>query len=171
MVIQSTIDDYLFEPLKTEQSMTPRQHMLHNFMKTRDSDIKYKNQEVLIQTYENWIHCHCLDTKKYTYFYTEEREEKPDAPYGNLSSLRRMRNDLKAIRMDDTAQEVTICNRIANNREEALVYVKKQFRALWDKKKLLDKMLDKINKNGQTRLVFNTEKGSIEAFKKEKHND
>jgi len=32
-------------------------------------------------------------------------------------------------------------------------------------------MLDKINKNGQTRLVFNTEKGSIEAFKKEKHND
>jgi hypothetical protein len=141
------------EPIKTESSLTRRQHYLYRFLKEFNRKAK---QEELIEAYEIWlIRCGYLD-KTLSYNYYEDK--KSDKHFSNYTSARNYRKDFQALKWAWDTQKVFATNKIANSVEEAVKEINSLYKDAKKKMALFKREKDKLQLNGNYRLVFNKEK-------------
>jgi hypothetical protein len=150
----------IFEALKTENNLKPRQWKLYTFLKeTRE---KFKKQEEMLLAYETWLLENC-EHSKYSYGYFSEREQGKH--YSDMTSARNMRKDIQELKKDDTIQKVICTNKLADSVEEAEKHLTKTLAKILRELKLYHKQKAKLEKHLQTRLTFNQEKEIIEAVR------
>jgi len=150
----------IFDLMKTENNLTPRQWKLYTFLKeTRE---RFKKQEEMLLAYETWLLENC-ERVKYSYGYFNEREQGKH--YSDMSSARAMRKDIQELKKDDTIQKVICTNKLADSVEEAEKHLNKTLGKILRELKLYHKQKAKLEKHLQTRLTFNQEKEIIEAVR------
>lgn len=150
----------IYEVLKTENNLKPRQWKLYTFLKeTRE---KYKKQEEMLLAYETWLLENC-ESSKYSYGYFSEREQRKH--YSDMSSARAMRKDIQELKKDDTIQKVICTNKLADTVEEAERHLKKTLAKILRELKIYHKQKAKLEKHLQTRLTFNQEREIIESVR------
>ena len=150
----------IFDVMKTENSLTPRQWKLYTFLKeTRE---KYNKQEEMLLAYETWLLENC-EHSKYSYGYFNEREQNKH--YSDMSSARAMRKDIQELKRDDTIQKVICTNKLADTVQEAETHLKKTLGKILRELKIYHKQKEKLEKHLQTRLTFNQEREIIESVR------
>jgi len=150
----------IFDVMKTENSLTPRQWKLYTFLKeTRE---KYKKQEEMLLAYETWLLENC-EHSKYSYGYFSEREQNKH--YSDMTSARQMRKDIQELKKDDTIQKVICTNKLADTVQEAETHLKKTLGKILRELKIYHKQKEKLEKHLQTRLTFNQEREIIESVR------
>lgn len=155
------------EMLKTENSLTPRQWKLYNFIK---QSLGFPNQETLLSEYEHFlrneydnykISLEQLQDLSYGYFTDLEYGRH----YSNMTSARNLRKDIRELKSDDTIQKIISVNKIAESVEEAEKYLDSKLSKILKELKLYHKEKTKLEKHFQKRLVFNQERDIIIAVK------
>ncbi len=150
----------IFNVMKTENALTPRQWKLYTFLK--ETTKKFNKQQELLCEYETWLLKFC-EHNKYSYGYFAEFNNGKH--YNDMSSARAMRKDLQVLKKDDTIQKVICTNKLADTVEEAEIYLKKSLGKILRELKLYHKQKAKLEKHLQTRLVFNQEREIIESVR------
>lgn len=95
-------------------------------------------------------------------------KENPAVPFNNTAARRILTEDLQAIKEDPTIQKVLLTSpigiKLAANEAEAKLYFEKEeirlakeWKRLWISKR-------KALQDGQTYMIFNSERGIVEAF-------
>lgn len=88
-------------------------------------------------------------------------------PFHDSGARLLMTKDIRAINKSDIIQKIIISSaqgvKIAN-KEEARAYIAGKFSAVFDSLERARKLERKAGLNGQTRLVFGRERGTIQAF-------
>ena len=144
--------------IMTKNNLKPIDWKFYTFLKLQTK--KFKNQEEMLFAYETWLLENC-EHSKYSFGYFEEK--KTGKHYSDMTSARKMRKSIEALRWDDTIQKIIGTNKIATSVEEAKEILAKR-KAKWLKEaKLYWKELQKLEKDFQTRLVFGQERDYIEA--------
>ena len=143
----------------TENHLTPRQWSLYNFMKLGGYT---KGTRALIEAYETYLMQNCIEDCYYGYF--SELETYPDRPYSNMSSVRSMRDDLKAIRTDDTIQKIVVNGKLATSNDEAKKYISKRYANAVNVINEMRKLEKKLGLNHQQRIVFNKERDEWQSI-------
>lgn len=157
--------------------LTPRQWHLYDFLKESNG---FDTQLQLLVAYENELANGLKNLNltyeqqeeniaKYSFNYYEEIIERMnnnnEVSFSDLSSSRRLRYDIKALRNDDTIQKIIITNKVADTVEETKAYLdKKLIRAL---KILKEYHIEKkkLERHLQTRIVLNSERDVVIAVK------
>ena len=97
-------------------------------------------------------------------------KENPHVPFNNTAARRILTEDLQAIKENPTIQKVLLTSpagiKLAATREEAKLYFEKEEMRLAKEWKRLWISKRKALQDGQTYMVFNSERGIIEAFNK-----
>ena len=150
----------IFDVMKTENSLTPRQWKLYTFLK--ETKEKFNKQEEMLLAYETWLLENC-EHNKYSYGYFGEKAQGKH--YSDMSSARDMRKDIQELKKDDTIQKVICTNKIADTVQEAETHLNKTLGKILRELKLYHKQKEKLEKHLQTRLTFNQEREIIESVR------
>ena len=150
----------IFDVMKTENSLTPRQWKLYTFLK--ETKEKFNKQEEMLLAYETWLLENC-EHNKYSYGYFGEKAQGKH--YSDMSSARAMRKDIQELKKDDTIQKVICTNKIADTVQEAETHLNKTLGKILRELKLYHKQKAKLEKHLQTRLTFNQEREIIESVR------
>ena len=126
--------------------LTPRQWKLYEFLKSQ----------------EDWVKQELISSSLPDLYGTDE------TPFHDTMARMHITNDIRAIKKSDVIQKIVISNakgvKIANA-EEFDEWFKRKAISLKKQMKLLYKQLKKAQLNNQTRIVYNSERDFIEAFK------
>jgi len=126
--------------------LTPRQWKLYEFLKSQ----------------EDWVKQELISSSLPDLYGTDE------TPFHDTMARMHITNDIRAIKNSDVIQKIIISNakgvKIANA-EEFDEWFKRKAISLKKQMKLLYKQLKKAQLNNQTRIVYNSERDFIEAFK------
>lgn len=126
--------------------LTPRQWKLYNFLKEQ----------------EDWVKQEHISSSLPDLYGTDE------TPFHDTIARINITNDIRAIKNSDVIQKIVISSakgvKIATQ-DDFGIYFDHKLKALKKQIKLLYKQLKKAQLNNQTRIVFNSERDFIEAFK------
>jgi len=126
--------------------LTPRQWKLYEFLKSQ----------------EDWVKQELISSSLPDLYGTDE------TPFHDTMARMHITNDIRAIKNSDVIQKIVISTtkgvKIANA-EEFDEWFKRKAISLKKQMKLLYKQLKKAQLNNQTRIVYNSERDFIEAFK------
>ena len=129
--------------------MTPRQWHLYEFLKQQT----------------DWVKQEHISSSLPEYSVTEK-----DTPFHDTASRLNITNDIRMIKKSDVIQKIIISSskgvKIASE-DDFGIYFDHKLIALKSQMKLLYKQLKKAQANNQTRIVYNSERDFIEAFKEE----
>jgi hypothetical protein len=127
--------------------LTTRQWKLYNFLKEQ----------------EDWVKQEHISSSLPEYSVTEK-----DTPFHDTMARLNITNDIRAIKNSDVIQKIVISSskgvKIATQ-DDFGIYFDHKLKALKKQMKLLYKQLKKAQLNNQTRIVYNSERDFIEAFK------
>ena len=133
--------------MEKKSELTPRQWKLYEFLKSQN----------------DWVKQEHISSSLPEYSVTEK-----DTPFHDTMARLNITNDIRAIKKSDVIQKIIISSpkgvKIANEDDFGLYFDRKLI-ALKKQMKLLYKQLKKAQLNNQTRIVFNSERDFIEAFK------
>lgn len=126
--------------------LTTRQWKLYNFLKEQD----------------DWVKQEHISSSLPDLYGTDE------TPFHDTIARINITNDIRAIKKSDVIQKIIISSpkgvKIANE-DDFGIYFDRKLINLKSQMKLLYKQLKKAQLNNQTRIVFNSERDFIEAFK------
>ena len=126
--------------------LTPRQWKLYNFLKEQDV----------------WVKQERISSSLPDLYGTS------GTPFHDTIARIDITNDIRAIKSSDVIQKIVISSakgvKIATQ-DDFGIYFDHKLKALKKQIKLLYKQLKKAQLNNQTRIVFNSERDFIEAFK------
>ena len=126
--------------------LTSRQWKLYNFLKEQD----------------DWVKQERISSSLPDLYGTDE------TPFHDTIARINITNDIRAIKKSDVIQKIVISSakgvKIATQYDFG-IYFDHKLKALKKQIKLLYKQLKKAQLNNQTRIVFNSERDFIEAFK------
>ena len=126
--------------------LTPRQWKLYNFLKEQD----------------DWVKQERISSSLPDLYGTS------GTPFHDTIARINITNDIRAIKKSDVIQKIVISStkgvKIATQ-DDFGIYFDHKLKALKKQIKLLYKQLKKAQLNNQTRIVFNSERDFIEAFK------
>lgn len=126
--------------------LTPRQWKLYNFLKEQ----------------EDWVKQERISSSLPDMYGTS------GTPFHDTIARINITNDIRAIKKSDVIQKIVISStkgvKIATQ-DDFGIYFDHKLKALKKQIKLLYKQLKKAQLNNQTRIVFNSERDFIEAFK------
>lgn len=126
--------------------LTSRQWKLYNFLKEQD----------------DWVKQERISSSLPDLYGTSE------TPFHDTIARINITNDIRAIKNSDVIQKIVISSakgvKIATQ-DDFGIYFDHKLKALKKQIKLLYKQLKKAQLNNQTRIVFNSERDFIEAFK------
>ena len=129
--------------------LTPRQWKLYEFLKSQ----------------EDWVKQELISSSLPDLYGTDE------TPFHDTMARINITNDIRAIKKSDIIQKIIISSpkgvKIANA-EEFDEWFKRKAISLKKQMKLLYKQLKKAQLHNQTRIVYNSERDFIEAFKEVK---
>ena len=129
--------------------LTPRQWHLYEFLKSQT----------------DWVKQEHISSSLPEYSVTEK-----DTPFHDTMARLNITNDIRAIKKSDIIQKIVISTtkgvKIATQ-DDFGIYFDHKLKALKKQMKLLYKQLKKAQLNNQTRIVYNSERDFIEAFKEE----
>ena len=129
--------------------LTTRQWKLYEFLKSQEDWVKQEHISSLLPEYS----------------VTEK-----DTPFHDTMARLNITNDIRAIKKSDVIQKIIISSgkgvKIATQ-DDFGIYFDHKLKALKKQMKLLYKQLKKAQLNNQTRIVYNSERDFIEAFKEE----
>lgn len=127
--------------------LTTRQWKLYEFLKSQ----------------EDWVKQEHISSSLPEYSVTEK-----DTPFHDTMARLNITNDIRAIKKSDIIQKIVISTtkgvKIATQHDFG-IYFDHKLKALKKQMKLLYKQLKKAQLNNQTRIVYNSERDFIEAFK------
>ena len=127
--------------------LTSRQWKLYEFLKLQ----------------EDWVKQEHISSSLPEYSVTEK-----EVPFHDTMARLNITNDIRAIKNSDVIQKIIISSgkgvKIATQ-DDFGIYFDHKLKALKKQMKLLYKQLKKAQLNNQTRIVCNTERDFIEAFK------
>ncbi len=127
--------------------LTTRQWKLYEFLKSQ----------------EDWVKQEHISSSLPEYSVTEK-----DTPFHDTMARINITNDIRAIKKSDVIQKIVISTtkgvKIATQ-DDFGIYFDHKLKALKKQMKLLYKQLKKAQANNQTRVVYNSERDFIEAFK------
>ena len=127
--------------------LTTRQWHLYEFLKQPTDWVKQEHISPLLPAYS----------------VTEK-----DTPFHDTMARLNITNDIRAIKKSDVIQKIVISSskgvKIATQ-HDFVIYFDHKLKALKKQMKLLYKQLKKAQLNNQTRIVYNSERDFIEAFK------
>lgn len=136
-----------------DNDLTSRQWKLHNYLLQSSIDT-YISKEII---------CEALFKE-----YPRHLEVLDGISQHNSSVFAQLRKDFRAINRSEVVQHLFVSSKkgykVANE-IEATHYIQHKYNNTLKTLKLISNMKNKISKDGQTRLVFNTESYIIEAFK------
>ena len=96
------------------------------------------------------------------YYEKPELENFHDSPARHL-----LTKDIQAINASNIIQKIILSSpqgiKLASE-SDFEIYIRSQYAALWRKKKRLDKILKKADKDGQLRFTFGEERDTVKAF-------
>lgn len=131
------------------KELNSRQWALYNYLKE-------KGEEWTLQAF-----C-AASIPEYNYDGEEDFKDFHDSPSRHL-----MTDDIRAINASDVIQKIIISSakgiKLAS-KEDFAGYLKRQYAALWRRKKRIDKIAKKGLTDGQMRLIFGAERAIIHAF-------
>ena len=126
--------------------LTPRQWKLYDFLKEQ----------------EDWVKQEHISSSLPDLYGTDE------TPFHDTMARMHITNDIRAIKNSDVIQKIILSNakgvKVATA-DEFDEYFEKKSASLKRQFKLLYKQLKKAQANNQTRIVYNSERDFIEAFK------
>lgn len=126
--------------------LTSRQWKLYEFLKSQD----------------DWVKQEHISSSLPDLYGTDE------TPFHDTIARINITNDIRAIKNSDVIQKIVISSakgvKIATQ-DDFGIYFDHKLKALKKQIKLLYKQLKKAQLNNQTRIVFNSERDFIEAFK------
>lgn len=126
--------------------LTSRQWKLYEFLKSQD----------------DWVKQERISSSLPDLYGTDE------TPFHDTIARINITNDIRAIKNSDVIQKIVISSakgvKIATQ-DDFGIYFDHKLKALKKQIKLLYKQLKKAQLNNQTRIVFNSERDFIEAFK------
>ena len=130
--------------------LTPRQWHLYEFLKQQN----------------DWVKQEHISSSLPEYSVTEK-----DTPFHDTMARLNITNDIRAIKKSDVIQKIIISSgkgvKIATQ-DDFGIYFDHKLKALKKHMKLLYKQLKKAQLNNQTRIVYNSERDFIEAFREVK---
>ena len=133
--------------MEKKSELTPRQWKLYEFLKSQN----------------DWVKQEHISSSLPEYSVTEK-----DTPFHDTMARINITNDIRAIKKSDIIQKIIISSpkgvKIANV-EEFDEWFKRKAISLKKQMGLLYKQLKKAQLNNQTRVVYNSERDFIEAFK------
>ena len=133
--------------MEKKSELTPRQWVLYEFLKSQN----------------DWVKQEHISSSLPEYSVTEK-----DTPFHDTMARMHITNDIRAIKKSEVIQKIVISNakgvKIANV-EEFDEWFKRKAISLKKQMGLLYKQLKKAQLNNQTRIVYNSERDFIEAFK------
>ena len=128
--------------------LTTRQWKLYEFLKSQ----------------EDWVKQEHISSSLPDLYGTDE------TPFHDTMARINITNDIRAIKKSDVIQKIVISSskgvKIATQ-DDFGIYFDRKLKALKKQMKLLYKQLKKAQLNNQTRIVYNSERDFIEAFKEE----
>ena len=134
--------------MEKKSELTPRQWVLYEFLKSQNDWVKQKH----------------ISSSLPDLYGTDE------TPFHDTMARINITNDIRAIKKSEVIQKIVISNakgvKIANV-EEFDEWFKRKAISLKKQMGLLYKQLKKAQLNNQTRIVYNSERDFIEAFKEE----
>jgi len=126
--------------------LTTRQWKLYEFLKSQ----------------EDWVKQEHISSSLPDLYGTDE------TPFHDTMARLNITNDIRAIKKSDVIQKIVISTtkgvKIATQ-DDFGIYFDRKLKALKKQMKLLYKQLKKAQLNNQTRIVYNSERDFIEAFK------
>lgn len=126
--------------------LTTRQWKLYEFLKSQ----------------EDWVKQEHISSSLPDLYGTDE------TPFHDTMARMHITNDIRAIKKSDIIQKIVISTtkgvKIATQ-DDFGIYFDHKLKALKKQMKLLYKQLKKAQLNNQTRIVYNSERDFIEAFK------
>jgi len=132
--------------MEKKSELTPRQWVLYEFLKSQNDWVKQKH----------------ISSSLPDLYGTDE------TPFHDTIARINITNDIRAIKKSEVIQKIVISNakgvKIANV-EEFDEWFKRKAISLKKQMGLLYKQLKKAQLNNQTRIVYNSERDFIEAFK------
>lgn len=133
-----------------KSELTPRQWAVYNYLKSMNDT--WTTQYNVVKA------LNMLDG-----FY-----EKPDLKNFHDSPARHaLTNDIRAINKSNVIQKIILSSpkgiKLASE-SDFDVYIRSQYAALWRRKERLDKIAKKGGKDGQMKMVFNSERDTVKAF-------
>ena len=132
--------------MEKKSELTPRQWHLYEFLKQQT----------------DWVKQEHISSSLPDLYGTDE------APFHDTMARLNITNDIRAIKKSDVIQKIVISSpkgvKIANEHDFG-IYFDHKLKALKKQMKLLYKQLKKAQLNNQTRIVYNSERDFIEAFK------
>ena len=132
--------------MEKKSELTPRQWVLYEFLKSQNDWVKQKH----------------ISSSLPDLYGTD------DTPFHDTMARLNITNDIRAIKKSDIIQKIIISSskgvKIANEHDFSLYFDHKLI-ALKKQMKLLYKQLKKAQLNNQTRIVYNSKRDFIEAFK------
>ena len=133
--------------MEKKSELTPRQWHLYEFLKQQT----------------DWVKQEHISSSLPEYSVTEK-----EVPFHDTMARLNITNDIRAIKKSDVIQKIVISSpkgvKIANEHDFG-IYFDHKLKALKKQMKLLYKQLKKAQLNNQTRIVYNSERDFIEAFK------
>ena len=133
--------------MEKKSELTPRQWHLYEFLKQQT----------------DWVKQEHISSSLPEYSVTEK-----DTPFHDTMARLNITNDIRAIKKSDVIQKIIISSgkgvKIATQ-DDFGIYFDHKLKALKKQMKLLYKQLKKAQLNNQTRIVYNSERDFIEAFK------
>ena len=136
--------------MEKKSELTTRQWKLYEFLKSQ----------------EDWVKQEHISSSLPEYSVTEK-----DTPFHDTMARINITNDIRAIKKSDIIQKIVISTtkgvKIATQ-DDFGIYFDRKLKALKKQMKLLYKQLKKAQLNNQTRVVYNSERDFIEAFKEVK---
>jgi hypothetical protein len=134
--------------MEKKSELTPRQWVLYEFLKSQNDWVKQKH----------------ISSSLPDLYGTDE------TPFHDTMARINITNDIRAIKKSEVIQKIVISNakgvKIANAKEFDEWFKRKAI-SLKKQMGLLYKQLKKAQLNNQTRIVYNSERDFIEAFKEE----
>jgi hypothetical protein len=132
--------------MEKKSELTPRQWVLYEFLKSQNDWVKQKH----------------ISSSLPDLYGTDE------TPFHDTIARINITNDIRAIKKSEVIQKIVISNakgvKIANAKEFDEWFKRKAI-SLKKQMGLLYKQLKKAQLNNQTRIVYNSERDFIEAFK------
>ena len=132
-----------------KSELTPRQWKLYEYLKDKADAWTYQWQIA-------------LEITEYGY-----DGEGLAAAFHDSPARHALTNDIRAINKSNVIQKIILSSpkgiKLASE-SDFDVYIRSQYAALWRRKERLDKIAKKGGKDGQMKMVFNSERDTVKAF-------
>lgn len=145
----------------TENTLTSRQWRLYDYLKREALKGNKQTQRQMIEGYEAYLFERGYTDATLSYHYYEE--VKDGKHFADMTSARQLREDLRALRENDTIQKIIVAGKIANTVDEAIACLNARKIKALKELKLYWKEVEKLEKQFQVTFVKGTTRQHIEA--------